>query len=312
MPHAGAGPAQAEPGCSSASNFDSLFDDSNLAEAFDMPDFDPLLPFVANMAGPAYRPQDFNFGAVPTPSVNQGFNTSIPSHLAAHQHQWDADVYVPTSNPSLHSFGAPATLLFNPAEYTDAARLTGSVHQKLFLNIVANSQSTDAPFGTEVEGGRYVSGKVSGPVAHSTGVLGPVLLFSCLPPMEHQSAPNLFKLTNKHFLPQECLAKNQCLPRLDPRQIRILRWSPFRRGVNPLSTAPGLRSQTVKIFKCKIMLWWILPLCIHNRIFLCPLQMGTSRSTWVRMMGMWGAFHALLLYNPYLNEVTGCPTGLPS
>ena len=217
-----------------------------------MPHFDRPSPFVASMAGPsAYRPQDFNFGAAPTPSINQGFN---PSHLAAYQHQWDPGVHVPTSNPSLYCFGGRTTPSYSPAEYTNPPGLMDHVHQKLFPSTIGNSQSTDAPFGTEVEGGRYVPWGVGGPVAHSTDALGTVFLFSCLLPMERQSAPKLFKLTTKHFLSQVCLAKNQCISRLNTRQIRILWWPPFRRGVNPLSMASGLRSQTIKIFKCKTML----------------------------------------------------------
>ena len=54
--------------------------------------FDPTWPFPTNIPNPlAHRPQYFQFGATPTPSINEGSNPSVPLNPATQQYPWNPD-----------------------------------------------------------------------------------------------------------------------------------------------------------------------------------------------------------------------------
>ena len=103
-----------------------------------MSDFNPGRPLAPNMAGqPAYHPPEINFGA---PSIDQGFNSSIPSHMVAQQHQSNTGDHFIPNNPPLDSFSSPE--LFNPTRFPNAADSVGLRRQNQPSGFIEYSQSS--------------------------------------------------------------------------------------------------------------------------------------------------------------------------
>jgi len=106
---------------------------------------DPTTALAANVADqpPAFN---INIGTVLTPSMNNGFNPSISSHMATHQHQSGTGIHFLTSDPSQNNFEAPP--LSNHEIYANQAGLADLVRQNRSSNAVRNSQSNIPPSGT--------------------------------------------------------------------------------------------------------------------------------------------------------------------
>ena len=108
--------------------------------------FDPTLPFPTNIPDPlAYRPHYFQSGAMPTPSMNQGSNPSIPLNTATQQYPW---------NP-INSFYSPldslgASSLSSRNLYSN--NLMGLDQQNQYYNYTRNNQNTTPLYGAQVMG----------------------------------------------------------------------------------------------------------------------------------------------------------------
>jgi hypothetical protein len=102
-----------------------------------MSDFNPGWPLAPGMAGqPAYQSPEINFGASQTQSMNQGFNSLVPSHTTTQQNQWNLGNHLPPNNPSLNNFGSPK--LFDPTGFSNATNLG---QQNQFTGATGNNQS---------------------------------------------------------------------------------------------------------------------------------------------------------------------------
>ena len=157
-----AGSVQTESEGQWSRDFDPLFDDSSLgglgdAETaeqlhggFSMSDFNPSWPFVPNLAGEYHSPE-INFGASQSLSMNQGFNTSIPSHPVTQRHQWNTDHHFPPYDPSLNNFGSPK--LFDATGFSKAVSVTGLGQQNQFSGTTGNNLSSVSLSETQVVGG---------------------------------------------------------------------------------------------------------------------------------------------------------------
>lgn len=99
-----------------------------------MSSFNPGWPLAPSMTGqPTYQSPEINFGGP------QHFNSSIPSHTATQQHQWNLGNYFPPINPSLSNFGS--TKLLDPTGFSHAAGLAGIGQQSQFSGATGSSQS---------------------------------------------------------------------------------------------------------------------------------------------------------------------------
>lgn len=156
-----------------------------------------------------HPPQAFQFGATPTPSMNQGFNPSVPLNTAEQQHPWHLNsFYSSLDNPS-------APLSTRRDLYSES--LMGLDQQNQYFNVAGNEQNMDSLYGAQVTAGRYVSEKCGDPDANSNNVPGMLHILSHLGPMEHQSVSNLYMKTIP--TPQECLP-DKSLTILNPANSR--------------------------------------------------------------------------------------------
>ncbi len=97
----------------------------------------------SNIAGqPAHNFPEINVGGSQPPSMNQGFNSLIPSHTVAQEHQWNPGNRFAPSNPSLNNFGSPN--VFDPTAFSTAANVAGLGKQNQFSGATANNQSTSS------------------------------------------------------------------------------------------------------------------------------------------------------------------------
>ena len=114
-----------------------------------MSDFNPGRPLAPNMAGqPAYHSPEINFGA---PSINQGCNSSIPSHMVAQQHQSNTGNHFLPSNPHLDSFSSPEFL--DPTRFPNGASLIGLGRQSQPSGFIEYNQSSFPLSETQMLGG---------------------------------------------------------------------------------------------------------------------------------------------------------------
>ena len=214
------------------------------------------------MAGqPAYNSPEVNFGALQPPPVNQGFNSWIPSHTVALQHQWNPGNHFPRSDPSLINFGSPE--LFDPTGFSNEAIFADLGQQNQLPGATVNNQSSVPLYGTQMMGGRFVSvsEKLSKPEAHFTAILGMVSLSNRLRLMECPSVSNHLKPTARHPLSQGYHYQHQRLPRLNHRQLGTPQRSPLTRDLKPSLMGSGLRPQTKALMR--------------DFLFLHPLQMSS-------------------------------------
>jgi len=136
------GPTQVQPGYQFGGDFGPTLGTSRAPEqlggGIGISEFSPTRPFPTNVASPlTHRPQDFHFGATPTPLVNQGFNTSVPSNTATQQYQWyTPNYYGPQSAPEL------------PRGFPYSQSLIGSMQENQFSS--ATDQSIVPCYGSEV------------------------------------------------------------------------------------------------------------------------------------------------------------------
>lgn len=146
------------------SSFDPLFDDlppdglrsagppGNLHGGFGMSEFNTGWPLVSNMAEqPVDHYPAINFGPLQTPSINQEFNSLIPLHIVAHQHQWNTGNHCPPSNLPLNNI--TSLKLFNPTGFSNAVSLVGPEQQSQLLVSIENNQSGAPLSETQMVGG---------------------------------------------------------------------------------------------------------------------------------------------------------------
>ena len=147
----------------SSDDLDDLFDDQPLGSlggaappgqqhgGFGTTGFDIGWSIPLDMAGaPVYPTPDFNSGASHTPSMNQGFNSLVPSHTGAQRHQWNVGNHFPPGDPSVNNFGAPT--LFNSTGFPNPDGSTGHAQQRQFSSAAGNNKRNISPFGTQVAG----------------------------------------------------------------------------------------------------------------------------------------------------------------
>ena len=83
--------------------------------------------------------------------MSQGFNSLIPPHTVAQQHQWNLGNHFPPNDPSLNNFGSPK--LFDPIGFLNAASLAGLGQQNQLPGATVNNQSSIPLYGTQMMGG---------------------------------------------------------------------------------------------------------------------------------------------------------------
>ena len=100
-------------------------------------EFNPTWYFSNPLAN---RPRHFQFGATPTPLMNQGLNPSVPLNTAAQQYPW---------NPDNSSWEVITSSEGNP--YSD--NLMGLNQQNQYFNATGNNQNTTSLYGAQVMSG---------------------------------------------------------------------------------------------------------------------------------------------------------------
>ena len=99
--------------------------------------FDPTWSLPTNIPDPlAHRPQYFQFGARPTPSMNQGPSPSVPLNPA-------------TGNFEYSSFNAPSL----PRKNLHSDNSIGLDQQTQYPQVAGNNQNTVPFYGAQVMGG---------------------------------------------------------------------------------------------------------------------------------------------------------------
>jgi len=112
-----------------------------LPERSDKSSADPPRQPAVNMAGlPHPQLKRFDPGSTATPVINQGLNSSIPTHPPAHQQQRNAGPQVPTSKKSLHNIEAPP--FPNSKGDTNPAGIMGLARDHI-STAVGNKESSD-------------------------------------------------------------------------------------------------------------------------------------------------------------------------
>ena len=160
------------------------------------------------------------------------------------RHRWNPGNHCPPRNPYLNTFVSPS--LFDPTGFSNEASLAGLEQQDQSSGATANNQGSTPLSGIQMMGGRWVSEKVSKPEAYIAAILGMVSLLIRPRFIKRPSVSNLLRPIAGY---QGFFYKHQSLPRLNHRQLMILRQSHPTRDLKPSLVEPGLRPQTTKQLK---------------------------------------------------------------